>query len=131
MAARGSNKYRSVEQEDWVARLYHGKRSPSSGAADTDAGDVRTEFSLIECKTTGYPGKEPQPQLPRFIRWLEKVFKEASEEGKKGALALRYYAPDSILATPDGWVDVVVRPACDDADRENQIQNECSCGYRF
>lgn len=121
MARRGSSKARSVEQEDWVARLYHGKRSPSSGAADTDAGDVRTPLSLIECKTTGYPGKEPKPQVPRFIRWLEKVVKEAYEEGRSGALALRYYDPDSILATPDGWVDVVVRPIPDDVIREEAL----------
>lgn len=118
MAKRGTSKRKSVEQEEWIARLYSGTRSPSSGAADTDQGDVRTTRSLIECKVTGEPGKEPRPQLPRFVRWLEKVAEEAWSEGRSPAVALRYFDPDSKLATPDGWVDVVIRPAADDSVRE-------------
>ena len=119
MAKRGSNKELSVRQEDWVARMYHGRRSPSSGAAVTDQGDVRTKMSLIECKTTGYPGKEPKPKTPRFIKWLEKAVQEAHENGLEGSLAMRFYDPESILATPDGWIDVMVRPIGTDALRES------------
>jgi hypothetical protein len=119
MAKKGSSKYRSVVQEDLAAMLYQGKRSPSSGAADTDAGDVRTTHSLIECKTAGRPGVEIVPQLPRFVKWLEKVALEAWEEGRDPALFLRYYRPDSRLADRAGWVDVVVRPLVGDVLREN------------
>lgn len=118
MAKRGTSKRKSVDQEEWIAALYSGTRSPSSGAADTDQGDVRTARSLIECKVTGEPGKEPRPQLPRFVRWLEKVAVEAWSEGRDPALALRYFDPDSPLARPDGWVDVVVRTAADDSVRD-------------
>lgn len=118
MAKRGTSKRKSVDQEEWIARLYSGTRSPSSGAADTDQGDVRTAHSLIECKVTGEPGKELKPQLPRFVRWLEKVALEAWSEGREPALALRYFDPDSSLANLDGWVDVVVRTAAEDSVRE-------------
>lgn len=118
MAKRGSNKWKSVQQEEFIANLYSGTRSPSSGAADTDQGDVRTTHSLIECKVTGSPGVEPRPKTPRFVKWLEKVALEAWSEGREPALALRYFDPDSPLATPDGWVDVVVRPAASDSLRE-------------
>lgn len=113
MARRGSTKRRSVDQEDFIARRYGGIRSPSSGASDSDAGDVRTETHLYECKMTGGPG-EVHKRLPGFIRQLEKVTEEARQEGRVPGLALRYWAPESILAGPTGWVDVMVRPV--DAD---------------
>ena len=118
MAKRGTSKRKSQDQEKWIATLYSGKASPSSGASDTDQGDVRTAHSLIECKVTGEPGKEPRPQTPHFIKWLEKVALEAWSEGRQPALALRYFDPDSPLARPDGWIDVVVRTAADDSVRE-------------
>jgi len=62
---------------------------------------------------TGGPGETPK-KLPVFIQQLEKVAVEARDIGREPALALRYYAPDSILAGPDGWLDVIVRPV--DAD---------------
>jgi hypothetical protein len=62
---------------------------------------------------TGGPGEKVKP-LPVFIRHLEKVTQEAREEGRAPALALRYYAPESILADTRGWIDVIVRPIDDD-----------------
>lgn len=118
MAARGSAKRYSVEQEEYIARLFNGKRSASSGAAEHDAGDVRCEHLLIECKVK-MPGQVTKP-LPKFVQQLEKVAEEAYESGKDPMLALRYYRPDSILANPDGWVDVSVRPAVYDAEREER-----------
>lgn len=114
MAARGTSKRRSVDHEDHIAALYGGVRSASSGGADNDQGDVRTPEFLIECKMTGGPGEDPRP-LPVFIQHLEKITEEAYSEGREPVLALRYFAPDSILATWDGWVDVVVRRAADAA----------------
>lgn len=102
MAQRGSSKRLSVEHEEWVASVFNGKRSKSSGAAEHDAGDVRTDTHLIECKMT-------KGQVPTFIRHLEKVTLEAWEEGKDPMLALRYYDPDSHFANGYGWVDVVVQ----------------------
>lgn len=113
MANRGTSKRKSVEQEALVASVYNGTRSPSSGAAATDAGDVRTQFSLIECKCTGGPGLSRQPAMPSFnqlMEWLEKVAEEAWEEGKDPKLAFRFYQPTSRFAKSSGWVDIILYP---------------------
>ena len=115
MAIRGSAKERSVQHENHIADAYKGKRSPSSGASDTDQGDVRTDTRLIECKTTG--GPEKPSRLPTFIQHLEKVCLEAWEEGREGSVALRYYAPESKLAI-NGWIDVIVSTVGNDAFRD-------------
>jgi hypothetical protein len=108
MAKRGSSKRISVDHEDYIARVYRGKRSPSSGGAGHDNGDVRTEDLLIECKASRPNGR------PKTLRDFEKVAKEAYAEGRDPALALRYFAPESILANTDGWVDLIVRRVADD-----------------
>lgn len=120
MAKRGTSKRKSVEHEDYIANLYGGVRSNSSGAADNDQGDVRTPTLLIEAKVTGNPGVKPKP-LPKFVRELEKITEEAWSEGREPVLALRYFAPDSILANRQGWIDLAVRRAVDDAD---EVTNE-------
>lgn len=111
MAKRGSTKDDSVRHEDHLAALFNGKRSRSSGAAVHDAGDVRTEYLLIECKMT-------RGRKPKFVTEFEKVAKEAWEEGKDPMLALRYYDPDSLLADSEGWIDLTLMRASDMADTE-------------
>lgn len=120
MAQRGTNKRRSVEQENRVASMYQGHRSASSGAAVTDSGDVATVTDLIECKTTGGPGEKPT-RIPTFVNHLAKVVEEARERGRTGAVALRFYDADHYLANRDGWVEVTVRPTADDVARTEQI----------
>jgi hypothetical protein len=112
MSARGSSKALSVAHEQWIAKRYGGTRSASSGAADNDQGDVRTEAELIECKLTGRPGA---PSKAGLLKTFEKVAKEAYSEGRDPMVALRFYAPDSIAADNDGWVDLTVRMTSDDA----------------
>jgi hypothetical protein len=101
-----------------------GKRSPSSGAADTDQGDVRADRLLIECKMTGGPNVILTKPLPTFIQQLEKVAEEAYQEGRDPMLALRYYQPESILAGADGWIDVGVMLITDLAEREAEYIGE-------
>lgn len=120
MARPGSSKKRSLDQEDFVARLYGGKRSPSSGAAVHDAGDIRTERCLIEAKTTG--GPHVSRPAPMIIKHLEKIAHEAWEEGRDPVLVMRYYLPSSSLSTTDGFVDVAIRPMRDDAERERRAE---------
>ncbi len=114
MARRGSSKRLSVEQEHFIARHYGGTVSPSSGGAGHDAGDVRCydEYGrpslLIECKVTMATGR------PKILKEFEKIAKEAYAEGRDPALALRYFAPESILANTDGWVDLMIRRVADD-----------------
>lgn len=114
MARRGSTKRYSVEHEEHIASLYGGSRSRSSGAADNDQGDVRAPHLLIECKMTGRPGDKPK-KLPKFVQDFEKITEEAWSEGREPVLALRYFAPNSLLADRQGWVDLAVRRAVADA----------------
>lgn len=113
MAKRGTVKRKSVEQEEFIAALYGGRRSASSGAADNDAGDVRTPDCLIECKVMGNP--EEKIKRPGFAKDLEKVTEEAWQEGRTPMLAIRWYDPDSILADRNGWCDVIIKRAVDDS----------------
>jgi hypothetical protein len=110
MAKRGTTKAYSIVQEEFVAARYGGVRSPSSGAAVTDGGDVRarSDNTLFECKYAGSPGV-PLKRKPTLLTQFEKVADEAYEEGREPAVALRYYWPGSPLADYDGWVDLVVR----------------------
>jgi hypothetical protein len=118
MAKRGTTKAYSIEQENFVASRYGGTRSPSSGAADNDNGDVRVraDSTLLECKYTGSPS-HPLKRKPTILSQFEKIHDEAAHEGRHPALALRFYSPDSPLADYKGWVDLVVRHLGDDVER--------------
>lgn len=113
----------SREHEDWIARLYDGRRSPSSGASSVDKGDVRVSSSrtIFECKCNGAPGG--RSRHPTILGQLEKVTDEAWAEGKRAALCLRYFCPESPLADVNGWVDLTVRPTRDDALREAALDS--------
>src|ERR1700691_5999808 len=117
MARRGSTKDLSVKHEDFIAQLYGGERSQSSGAAATDQGDVRLCASLVECKYTGSPAT-PLKSKPKLVKEFEKITVEAWSEGRDPLMALRFYCPDSPLANPGRWVDFSVRLVSDDAARE-------------
>ena len=115
---RGSNKQRSIDHENFIARLFGGIRQKGSGATPRENGDVRivNSNSIFECKCTGEPGK---PKRTTLIKQFEKVANEAHSEGRTPAIALRFFVPDSPLANKDGWVDLVVRQAGEDAERED------------
>lgn len=113
MAARGSTKDLSLKQEDRVARKHGGTRSPSSGAAITDQGDVRTPNELIECKHAGTYSK-PAASITIKLADLEKIADEAWSEGKEPVMALSLYAPDSVLADANGEVNLILRLEDDD-----------------
>lgn len=116
MARPGSTKWLSLRQESRVARLYDGQRSPSSGAAVTDQGDVRTERDLFECKHRGTFDK-PAASISLKLADFEKIADEAWSESRAPAMVLSIYAPDSLLANADGEVDFTVRLSTDDAIR--------------
>jgi hypothetical protein len=96
--------------------MYNGTRSKSSGAAVHDAGDVRLDSSLVECKYTGSPG-EPLKRMPKLVKEFEKIANEAWAEGYDPVMALRFYAPKSSLSRNDGWIDFIVRLVEDDICR--------------
>lgn len=115
MARRNSSKDLSERHENWIAKLFAGKRSRSSGAAVHEDGDVRCEDFLIECKMTGHPGKPPK-KLPVFMQQFDKVAGEAWETGKTPMMAMRFYQPGHRLANAGGWIDVTFMLATDMAD---------------
>lgn|SRR5208282_2836911 len=117
MAKRGSIKDLSVRQEEYIASMYQGRRSKSSGGAGHDQGDVRSNDVLYECKFTGSPAN-PLKAMPKLLKEFEKVTKEAFSEAREPAMCLRFYEPRSILADVDGWVDLTVRCTRSDAERE-------------
>lgn len=113
MAKPGSTKWLSQRQERKVARVYGGAVSPSSGAAISDQGDVRTPTELIECKHRGTFDK-PAKSISLKLSDLEKIADEAWSEGRQPVMVLSMYAPDSVLADADGEVNVTVRLTMDD-----------------
>lgn len=106
MAKRGTRKYNSVKHEDFIAKTYDGVRSPSSGGAVSDQGDVRNDEYLYECKLTGTPEK-PAKSISLKLNDLEKIADEAWSEGREPALALRIYNPESVLSDTYGYIDLV------------------------
>lgn len=110
MARRGTSKDRSIRQETFIAERFKGVRSPSSGAAVSDQGDVRTHngIYLIECKVRGQYDK-PAKSISISMEDLEKITQEAWSEGREPLLALRVIVdPSHPLADKDGHVDLVV-----------------------
>lgn len=106
----------SRQHESRIAYVYDGKRTASSGASDTDKGDVRTTDVLYECKLTGAPGGPSKRTT--LLNHMEKCADEAYAEDREPAVCLRIFAPDSPLSAKDGWVDLTVRLTHDDASRE-------------
>jgi hypothetical protein len=107
------------QHEKDIARLYSGKRVSGSGSKAREKGDVRVEddSELFECKYTSSEKKAT------IVKRIEKVAKEAYEEGYDPVLALRYYDPDSPLAR-DGHVDLIVRLAHDDVRRSEELRGD-------
>lgn len=118
MAKRGTAKRLSVEQENWIAKIYRGRRSKSSGASPTDLGDVRIEDSstLFECKGKWGELVDAKPVRSTLVSQFEKICDEAIQGAKEPAMALRFYMPNSPIANRDGFVDLTVRLTADDAE---------------
>jgi hypothetical protein len=116
MTLPGIKKKLSREHEEYVARKYAGRRSPSSGASPTDQGDVRVAERdvLIECKGKFGERTGEKPVRSTLVTQMEKITDEAYAEGKDPVLALRFYMPDSPIADNYGYVDLVVRFLEDD-----------------
>lgn len=118
-----TNKELSVEQENYIAKAYDGRRSPSSGAQDADRGDIRYSVSTIdgdapvsyaefkytaECKAT----RNASISLKKEV-W-DKVADEASDQGRRPCMFLRFYDE-----TTGEKLDLVVRDIRDDLEMLN------------
>ncbi len=105
--------------EEYIAQVYGGTRSRSSGAAHSDKGDVRTSEEMIECKMSGYPGGTTRRTT--ILNIMEKAADEAWSESRQPVMCLRLYNPDSPLSNTDGWVDFTIRLTSDDVARSDLI----------
>lgn len=114
MTLPGIKKKLSREHEEYVARKYAGRRSPSSGASPTDLGDARNVQTLIECKGQFGERTGNKPVRSTILTQFEKIADEAWSGGRDPLLALRFYKPDSPCANNEGYVDLVVRLLEDD-----------------
>jgi hypothetical protein len=123
MARRGTSKRKSRDQEDFVAGCYDGVVSPSSGAADTDQGDVRSPVSLIECKAMGEEGKEDRPSLNQILTWLSEITYQAWEEGRDPVLCLRIWAENHPLSR-HGVLDLAITHVTPAGDRDQAWARE-------
>lgn len=117
-----NNRKTSNAHEEYIAKLYDGKRSTSSGASITDKYDVWTPTSFIECKSAGGPGN---PKRSSMVKIMEKIANNAYEVGKMPVVNYRFFDPDSPLAKGDGFVYLSVRITLDDVHLE---RNQCHCG---
>jgi hypothetical protein len=99
-------KEHSIAQEEFVAKIARGRRSPSSGASLYDDGDVENDTYIVECKMSGNPDK-PAKSISLRLADFEKVHEEAALNRKAPAMALRIYNPDSVLADHKGNIDFV------------------------
>ncbi len=113
MAKKGTSKWFADQVEQKVAKFYGGKKSPSSGAAETDQGDVRTPELLIECKHKGYYGKPAQSISLKLSDW-EKICDEAWSEDREPRMVLSMYNPGSVLSDRNGMVALAVMAMEDD-----------------
>lgn len=114
MAVKGSKKALSQEHEEYIAARYGGRRSPSSGAAFTDLGDVRGSDMLVECKGQFGERAGAKPVRSTLVNQFEKIADEAWQGDRTPAMALRFYVPDSPLADNLGYVDLIVKLLEDD-----------------
>jgi hypothetical protein len=75
-------KDKSVIQEERIAKLFNGSRTPQSGGGKWKKGDVHSDSYLIECKTT------IEPKLSYSIKKvvLDKAKHEARQMGKRTSI---------------------------------------------
>ena len=97
------------KHENYIAKMYNGRRSPSSGASWADRGDVRFTIKndydfTSECKAT-----EKKSYSLKLETW-EKVVEEAAEQNRRPCMFIRFELESGKT------VDLVVRSIHDDLE---------------
>ena len=72
MAKKGTTRYFSSKQEQYIAKLLNGRCTSNSGAAHLTAGDIIAGDWLIECKTS----MKPKESFSIKKEWIEKNERE-------------------------------------------------------
>lgn len=89
---KSSTRYYSDMQENYIAKITQGKKTPGSGGTKFGGGDVKVTIDkytsmLIEAKTT----TEPKESFSIKKAWIEKVKEQSFEQGcELYALAFRF-----------------------------------------
>ncbi len=86
-----STRYYSNRQEKQVAKKNKGEQTINSGAAVFNAGDVKTNRFVIECKTT----TAPKQSIGIKKNWIEKVQEEAFAMGREHWALAFDFEPDA------------------------------------
>jgi Holliday junction resolvase len=102
------------KHENYIAKMYGGRRSPSSGASWSDRGDVRItirdDFAFTaECKTT-----EKKSYSIKLDTW-NKIVEEAQEQNRRPCMFIRFEDESG-----KQLADLVLRSIHDDLE-----MNEC------
>jgi Holliday junction resolvase len=99
---------RAQNHENYIAKMYNGRRSPSSGASWADRGDVRFDISdfhfTAECKTTGKKSFSIKKET-----W-DKIVEEAQEQNRRPCMFIRFEDESGRM------IDLVVRSIHDDLE---------------
>lgn len=69
----------SIKQENRIARMFGGKRTPQSGGGKFVLGDVISDEFLVECKTT-ITERETYPVRKEVLRKADEQRKEMGKE---------------------------------------------------
>jgi hypothetical protein len=108
-----TNKELSVKQETEIAKLYNGKRSPSSGAQPHDRGDVRYDVK-IDQNTFKYTSECKVTRARSFNlmknTW-DKIEEEAAEQDRRPCMFVRFYDGHS-----GRYKDLIIRSVEDDRE---------------
>lgn len=100
---------RAEKHESFIAKMYKGRRSPSSGASWSDRGDVRFDIKndfkfTAECKTT-----EKKSYSIKLETW-NKIVEEAQEQDRRPCMFVRFEDESGQM------IDLVVRSINDDLE---------------
>lgn len=94
--------------ENYIAKMYGGRRSASSGASWSDRGDVRFEVRdyefTSECKAT-----EKKSYSVKLETWL-KIVEEAQEQNRRPCMFIRFERESGEK------IDLVLRSIDDDLE---------------
>lgn len=90
MAKKGTTRYFSSRQEEYIAKLLGGRTTANSGAAKFNAGDVITDDWLFECKC-------PMTERQSFSikkEWIDKNERERMDLQKPYSSLVFQFEPD-------------------------------------
>lgn len=90
MAKKGTTRYFSTKQEDYIAKLVGGKRQSNSGATGLDKGDIITDSWLYEAKTS----MTPKSSFSIKKEWFTKNDLERMEMHKPYSAVVFQFEPD-------------------------------------